>query len=42
VISRLADFVEDEDLNVNTLFHDELSRCRLEIPGEWASRTAEG
>jgi DNA-binding transcriptional LysR family regulator len=25
VISRLADFVEDEDLNVDTLFHDELA-----------------
>jgi DNA-binding transcriptional LysR family regulator len=25
VISRLADFVEDEDLDVDTLFHDELS-----------------
>jgi DNA-binding transcriptional LysR family regulator len=24
VISRLADFVEDDDLNVDTLFHDEL------------------
>jgi DNA-binding transcriptional LysR family regulator len=38
VISRLADFVNDEDLNVDTLFHDELAVI-CSKRNKWARRS---